>query len=113
MEAPPGASSTGTAETAALPPELARRIVQRIGAAVGIGDVSELDLLAAELSREPSPGPHYGGTIGLLAGSWRRLLRSWAPAPHDPPDSSWGGPVTRPYEHRALDLRIAPSATGC
>ncbi len=55
----------------------------------------------------------FGALIGLLGGSWRRLLRSWAPAPHDPPDSSWGGPATRPYEHRALDLRIAPSATGC
>ena len=60
------ASSTGATETAALPPELASRIAQRMRAAVGVGDVSELDLLAAELSREPSPGPHYGDTIGRL-----------------------------------------------
>jgi len=53
------ASSTGATETAALPPELASRIAQRMRAAVGVGDVSELDLLAAELSREPSPGPWF------------------------------------------------------
>ena len=58
--------STGTAETAALPPELASQIAQRLRAAVGVGDVSELDLLAVELRREPSLGPHYGDTIGRL-----------------------------------------------
>ncbi len=62
---PAAASSTGT-ETAALPPERASQIAQRLRAAVGVGDVSELDLLAAELRREPSPGPHYGDTIGRL-----------------------------------------------
>ena len=54
-----------------------------------------------------------GALIGLLGGSWRRVMRSWALGPHDSPDSSWGGPATRQYKHTALDLRIAPSATGC
>ena len=54
-----------------------------------------------------------GALIGLLGGLWERGPRSWAPEPRDPPDSSGDGPATRQYEHTTLDLRIAPSATGC
>ena len=54
-----------------------------------------------------------GALIDLLGGLWERGPRSWAPEPRDPPDSSWDGPATRQYEHTTLDLRIAPSATGC
>ncbi|MCH7748780.1 MAG: transposase, partial [Acidobacteria bacterium] len=54
-----------------------------------------------------------GALIGLLGGSWRRVMRSWVPESHDPLDSSWGGPATRQFKHTALVLRIAPSTTGC
>ena len=54
-----------------------------------------------------------GALIDLLGGLCERLKRSWAPEAPDAPDSSWGRPATGQYEHTILDLRRAPSATGC
>ena len=54
-----------------------------------------------------------GALIDLLGGLCERLKRSWAPEAPDAPDSSWGRPATAQYEHTILDLRRAPSATGC
>ena len=54
-----------------------------------------------------------GALIGLLGGLCERVARSWAPEPSNPPDSSWGRPATRQYEHTFLDLRRAPFATDC
>ena len=54
-----------------------------------------------------------GALIGLLGGLCERVARSWAPEPPNPPDSSWGRPATRQYEHTILDLRRAPFTTGC
>ena len=54
-----------------------------------------------------------GALINLLGGLCERLKRSWVPEAPDAPDSSWGRPATRQYEHTILDLRRAPSATGC
>ena len=54
-----------------------------------------------------------GALINLLGGLCERLKRSWAPEAPDAPDSSWGRPATGQYEHTILDLRRAPSATGC
>ena len=55
----------------------------------------------------------FGALIGVLGGLWRRVARSWAPEPYDPPGSSSGGPATPPYAHTTLYLRLAPSTTGC
>ena len=63
---PEDASPPATAATGALPSDLASRIAQRMRTAIEVGDVSELDRLAAELSREPGAGPHYGATVGRL-----------------------------------------------
>ena len=54
-----------------------------------------------------------GALINLLGGLCERLKRSWVPEAPDAPDSSWGRPATGQYEHTILDLRRAPSATGC
>ena len=54
-----------------------------------------------------------GALIDLLGGLCERVKRSWAPEAPDAPDSSWGRPATGQYEHTILDLRRAPSATGC
>jgi len=55
----------------------------------------------------------FGELIGLLAGCWGRLSHSWAPKPRDPSDASCGSPATRQHAHMILNLRIAPSTTGC
>ena len=54
-----------------------------------------------------------GALSNLLDGLCERVKRSWVPEVPDAPDSSWGRPATGPYEHTILDLRRAPSATGC
>ena len=54
-----------------------------------------------------------GALINLLGGLCERVKRIWAPEAPDAPDSSWGRPATGQYEHTILDLRRAPSATGC
>ena len=51
--------------------------------------------------------------IGLLRGFWTRLRPRRAQRPPDPPDASAGRPSTVQHEHPILDLRLAPSATGC
>ncbi len=63
---PEDASRTTSVEMALLPGDLAGRTAQRLRKAVEVGDVSELDLMAAELHREPSPGPYYGDEIGRM-----------------------------------------------
>ena len=55
----------------------------------------------------------FGELIGLLAGCWALLSHSWAPKPRDPSDASCGSPATRQHAHMILNLRIAPSTTGC
>ena len=55
----------------------------------------------------------FGELIGLLAGCWGLLSHSWAPKPRDPSDASCGSPATRQHAHMILNLRIAPSTTGC
>ena len=55
----------------------------------------------------------FGALIGLLGGCWGLLSHSWAPEPRDPSDASCGGPATRHHGHMILNLRIAPSTTGC
>ena len=51
--------------------------------------------------------------IGLLSAFWGRVRPSWAPDLPDSPNASSGDAVTRQHEHVILELRIAPSATGC
>ena len=79
-----------------------------------------LGLLMRQLTGVGTPRSLQGGAaallgalIDLLGGLCERLKRSWAPEAPDAPDSSWGRPATGQYEHTILDLRRAPSATGC
>ena len=54
-----------------------------------------------------------GALIGLLRECWQRLSHSWAPTPRDPSDASCAGPAMGQPGPMILNLRIAPSTTGC
>ena len=51
--------------------------------------------------------------IGLLSASWGRVRPSWAPELTDAPNPSSGDAAPRQHDHVILELRIAPSTTGC
>ena len=55
----------------------------------------------------------FGALIAGLSCLWTLVSRSWAPEARDRPDSSCSDPVTRCHEHLPIDLRRAPSTTGC
>ena len=70
----------------------------------GIGTPRSLQGRAAAL---------VGPLIGLLGGCGKLLMPFWALTAQHPPDSSSGRPPRHEYGHPTLDLRLAPSATGC
>ena len=55
----------------------------------------------------------FGALIAGLSYLWTLVSRSWAPEARDRPDWSCSDPVTRCHEHLPIDLRRAPSTTGC
>ncbi len=55
----------------------------------------------------------FGALIAGLSCLWILVSRSWAPEARDRPDWSCSDPVTRFHEHLPIDLRRAPSTTGC
>ena len=55
----------------------------------------------------------FGALIAGLSCLWTLVSRSWAPEARDRPDWSCSDPVTRCHEHLPIDLRRAPSTTGC
>ena len=55
----------------------------------------------------------FGALIAGLSCLWTLVSRSWAPEARDRPDWSYSDPVTRCHEHLPIDLRRAPSTTGC
>ena len=55
----------------------------------------------------------FGALIAGLSCRWILVSRSWAPEARDRPDWSCSDPVTRFHEHLPIDLRRAPSTTGC
>ena len=69
---------------------------------IQIGSSALIRSLARNRLRSYTPG-----------GLGERVKRSWVPEAPDAPDASWGRPATGQYEHTILDLRRAPSATGC
>ena len=55
----------------------------------------------------------FDALIAGLSRLWTLVSRSWAPEARDRPDWSCSDPVTRCHEHLPIDLRRAPSTTGC
>ena len=91
---------------------LKRLLVQVCGFNLGLL-MRQLTSVGTPRSLQGRAAAVFGALIGLLGGFWGLLSHSWAPEPRDPSDASGGGPSTRQHGHMILNLRIAPSTTGC
>ncbi len=91
---------------------LKRLLLQVCGANLGLL-MRQLTGVGTPRSLQGRAAARVAVLIGLLSAFWGRVRLAWAPALPDSPNASSGDAVTRQHEHLILELRIAPSATGC
>ncbi len=91
---------------------LKRLLLQVCGANLGLL-MRQLTGVGTPRSLQGRAAARVAVLIGLLSACSGRVRLSWAPELPDSPNASSDDAVTRQHEHVTLELRIAPSATGC